>query len=243
MLGVEVEEIGKAVVGAMAIGAAGSCGSFGATGSLDLVVVSGWSNVNLEKSWEVDGTVTGSGLNEDAGMANSIRSRCWLSLMEMTIFSRSTGVMCFSRARFLLSVERWRVSSGRVDGAQEASSSSSDTAESRLEDSSGTGMSPVAARGLYEAGGVRRRRGLGSGCAQQKVSRFQRRQLRFSSRLPSSIAWEVLEKSDHCGRRKESGMRVERRKFPAARVGTTYHAKEVLDAAGVDCVQGRHFDA
>ena len=240
MLRVEVEEIGKAVVGAMAIGAAGSLGSLGATGSLDLVV-SGWSNVNLEKFWTTGDTATGSGLNEEAGIANSIRSRCWLSLIEMTIFSRSTGVMCFSRARFLLSVERWRVSSGRVDGAQEASSSSSDTAESRLEDSSGTGMSPVAARGLYEAGGVRRR-GLGSGCAQQKVSRFQRRQLRFSSRLPSSIAWEVLEKSDHCGRRKESGTDV-RRKFPAARVGTTYHAKEVLDAAGVDCVQGRHFDA
>lgn len=243
MLSVEVEEIGKAVVGAMAIGAAGSLGSLGATGSLDLVVVSGWSNVNLEKSWTTGDTATGSGLNEDAGMANSIRSRCWLSLIEMTIFSRSTGVMCFSRATFLLSVERWRVSSGRVDGAQDASSSSSDTAESRLDDSSGTGMSPVAARGLYEAGGVRRR-GLGSGCAQQKVSRFQRRQLRFSSRLPSSIAWEVLEKSDHCGRRKESGtdLRVEWRKFPGARVGT-YHAKEVLDAAGVDCVQGRHFHA
>jgi hypothetical protein len=48
---VEVDEIGKAEVGAMAIGAAGSFGSFGATvGSLDVVVVSGWSNENLEKS-------------------------------------------------------------------------------------------------------------------------------------------------------------------------------------------------
>jgi hypothetical protein len=85
---------------------------------------------------------------------------------------------------------------------------------------------------------------VGSGCAQQKVSRFQRRQLRFSRRLPSSIACDVLEKSDHCGRRKESGtdLRVEWRTFPAARVGT-YHAKEVLDAAGVDGVQRRHFDA
>ena len=243
MLRVEDDDIGKAAVGAMAIGAAGF---FGATGvSLDAVVVSGWSKVNLEKSCEMDvaGTTTGSGLNDDAGMANSTRSRCWLSLIEMTIFSRSTGVMCFSRATFLLSVERWRVSSGRVDGAQEASSSSSDTAESRLEDSSGTGMSLVAARGLYEVGGVRR--GLASGCAQQKVSRFQRRQLRFSRRLPSSIACDVLEKSDHCGRRKESGsadLRVEWRKFPGARVGT-YHAKEVLDAAGVDGVQRRHFDA
>jgi hypothetical protein len=151
VLRVEAEAIGKAAVGAMAIGAAGSVGA-GALGA-GAVLVSGWSNVNLEKSWEmevegstVEGTTTGSGLYEDdAGMANSTRSRCWLSLMEMTIFSRSTGVMCFSRATFLLSVERWRVSSGRADGA---SSSSSDTAESRLDDNSGTGMSVVAACGL-----------------------------------------------------------------------------------------------
>lgn len=85
------------------------------------------------------------------------------------------------------------MSSGRAWGASE-SSSSSDTADSRLEDRSGRGMSVVAACGLKEfAGGERR-----SGCAQQKVSRFQRRQLRFSRRLPSSIACEVLEKSDHC---------------------------------------------
>jgi hypothetical protein len=152
VLRVEDEAIGKAAVGVMAIGAAGSVGA-GALGA-GALLVSGWSNVNLEKSWEIEvegstaGTTTGSGLYEDAGMANSTRSRCWLSLMEMTIFSRSTGVMCFSRATFLLSVERWRVSSGRADGAQEASSRSSDTAESRLDDNSGTGMSVVAACGL-----------------------------------------------------------------------------------------------
>jgi len=181
--------VGALLSGAMLSGAMLS----GAMLSVEPVVVEGSSKEILEKSWETDvtGATTGSGLNDEAGMTNSTRSRCWLSLIEMTIFSRSTGVMCFSPPRVLLSVERWRVSSGRAWGTSE-SSSSSDTADSRLEDRSGSGMSLVAACGLKEAGGERR-----SGCAQQKVSRFQRRQLRFSSRLPSSMAWEVFEKSDH----------------------------------------------
>lgn len=181
-------------MGTAAVGVGVGAMLSGAMLSVDAVVVAGSSKEILEKSWETDvtGATTGSGLKDEAGMTNSTRSRCWLSLIEMTIFSRSTGVMCFSPPRILLSVERWRVSSGRAWGASE-SSSSSDTAESRLEDRSGSGMSAVAACGLKEfAGGERR-----SGWAQQKVSRFQRRQLRFSRRLPSSIACEVLEKSDH----------------------------------------------
>ena len=83
-------------------------------------------------------------------------------------------------------------------GDAPSSSSSSDDTESRLEDSSGTGMSVVAAFGLPENVS----RGELDGCAfdfdvQQKVSRFHSRQLRFSRRLPSSMACEVLENNDH----------------------------------------------
>ena len=131
-----------------------------------------------------------------------------VSLMEMTIFSRSTGVMCFSRPRLLLSHEKSRhVSSGRALGMTVAvacgdggieSSLSSDDAESRLDDSSGTGMSVVAAFGFreFETGDEVVNRACDSGL-QQNVSRFHNRQLRFSSRRPSSIACEVLENNDH----------------------------------------------
>ena len=81
--------------------------------------------------------------------------------------------------------------------ASSSSSSSSDNAESRLDESSGTGMSVVAAFGLLEKG-VREDRACFDGL-QQNVSRFHNRHERFSRRLPSSMACEVLENSDHCG--------------------------------------------
>jgi hypothetical protein len=90
VLRVEVDEMGSAAVG-VGLGATLS----GAMLSVEADVVAGSSKEILEKSWETDGAgaTTGSGLNEEAGMTNSTRSRCWLSLIEMTIFSRSTGVM------------------------------------------------------------------------------------------------------------------------------------------------------
>ena len=116
-------------------------------------------------------------------------------------------MMCFSCPLLLLSQESARRSSGRAfgmvvneEGGDEGSSSSisSDDAESRLEESSGIGMLVVAAFGLsknvYRGESVERACDAG---LQQNVSRFQRRQLRFSSRFPSSIACEVFENNDH----------------------------------------------
>lgn len=108
--------------------------------------------------------------------------------MEMTNFSRSVGVMCFSCAH---SVYR---SSGRALGrwvVVNEWSESDDEVDSRLDDSPSIGMSAAAAAKGFVAG---------RDCDlrwQQKVSLFHNRQLRFSSRLPSSTAWEALEKSDH----------------------------------------------
>lgn len=233
---VEVEEIGR-----VAVDETGRVDCEVEATSLEGAVL-GSSNVSFEKSCEteVEGATAGSCLYEEgAGMVNSTRASFWLSLMEMTIFSRSTGVMCFSQGRLLLSVERWRVSSGR---AVAASSSSSDTADSRLEDNSGTGMSLVAACGF--AGFEKGVEG-GEGGEQQKVSRFQSRQLRFSRRFPSSMACEVLEKSDHCEGEEVSGTCCGREGVMMS-VGAgkerAYHAKEVLDAARVDCVQRGHFN-
>lgn len=144
----------------------------------------------------------------DIGNAIDFGSNSVVSLMEMTIFSRSTGVMCFSRPLLLLSQESAHRSSGRAFGIMVAlaggdddssSSLSSDNVESRLEDSSGTGMSVVAAFGFreIEMGGEAVERACDS-ALQQKVSRFHNRQLKFSNRLPSSIACDVFENNDHC---------------------------------------------
>jgi len=145
----------------------------------------------------------GGALGFDAGVAigRSMGSNCFASFMEMTIFSRSTGVMCFSRPLLVLHAESFLLSSGRaagmlVAGADDvsASSSSSEIALSRLLESAGIGMLVAAVLGLNEH---RVDRACTSG-AQQNVSRFHNRQLRFSNRLPSSIACDVFENSDHC---------------------------------------------
>ena len=114
---------------------------------------------------------------------------------------------CFSRPLLLLSQESDSRNSGLFDimvvvfcaGEDSNSSLSSEDVESRLDDSSGTGMSVVAAFGLRE---IDRGEVVQLACdsgSQQKVSRFHNRQLRFSNRLPSSIACDVFENSDHCG--------------------------------------------
>jgi len=71
--------------------------------------------------------------------------------METTIFSKSTGEMCFSRPLLVLAVESVRRISGRAFeklAAMVCASKSSDDSDSRLEDSSGTGMSLTAAFGV-----------------------------------------------------------------------------------------------
>lgn len=72
---------------------------------------------------------------------------------------------------------------------------------------------------------------------QQKVSRFHNRQLRFSNLLPSSIACDVFENSDHCVHKLVSGTLADQTS------SSTYHSKEIFDRTCVDCVQRRHFDA
>lgn len=186
-----------------------------------------WSGV-LEDSFRssfdstCDADVEGGSRAREAGVAegSSMGSSCFVSLMEMTIFCRSMGVMCFSQPRFLqLPEESFRLNSGRalgmrgviVDDVESGSNSSSDDAESRLEESWGMARSPRAAAVVLLAAQARRvvegeEEGAERDCcdcredesgAQQKVSLFQTRKMRFSNRLPSSIACEVFEKSDH----------------------------------------------
>jgi len=136
-----------------------------------------------------------------ADIGNSIGSIWCVSLMEMTIFSRSMGVMCFSRPRLvLLLLESTLRSAGCAFGmhvaGQEAVSSSSKSSEMALsseEERAGTGMLVAAAFGRSETSDL----ACDSG-AQQNVSLFHNRQDKFSNRFPSSIACDVLEKSDHC---------------------------------------------
>ena len=103
--------------------------------------------------------------------------------MEMTIFSRSMGVMWFCwRPRLRCSEDSLLLNSGLTtgEGSNDDTSSSSDSSDDdTLLDRAGRGM-------FFRARGMRE---------QTNVSRFQRRQLRFSNRLPSSMASEILLKT------------------------------------------------
>lgn len=141
---------------------------------------------------------------DGVGMGKSIGSSSCVSLIVMTIFSRSHDVMCFSHPLLLLSHRLKRLNSGRACGREVGSlfNSSSESSESRLEERAGTpsGMLVEAASGRPEEE-PRGKRAVDRACEaglQQKVSRFHKRQLKFSNRLPSSIACEVLENNDHC---------------------------------------------
>lgn len=170
------------------------------------------SRSNFDRIWDVlvdGGSAAGSA---GVGIGSSIGSRRFVSLMDVTIFSRSIGVMCFSRPRLrVLSPDSFRLRPGRARGMRgvvvcdvecTSKSSSDDEAESSDDESAGIDMSPLVAavcgimRRCWE--GRLRESGRWDSGAQQNVSLFHSRQLRFSSRLPSSIACEVLENSDHC---------------------------------------------
>lgn len=123
-------------------------------------------------------------------------SSAFFSLMVMTIFSRSSGVMCLSRPRLCVPVllESCRCSCGReiftgaeVEFASSVSNSiaSSSAKESTLPDRSGISAvyRPSEFREAIEMAGVV---DLASSLSQQNVSLFHNRQLRFSNLRPSS---------------------------------------------------------
>jgi hypothetical protein len=112
----------------------------------------------------------------------------------ITIFSKSSGVMCRSRPLLRTQPESCRWTRGRemftgaeVEFASSLSNSiaSSSAKESTLPDKSGISAvyRPLEFREQIEIAGVV---ALASPCSQQKVSRFHNRQLRFSNRRPSS---------------------------------------------------------
>jgi len=123
-----------------------------------------------------------------------------LSLMEYTIFSSPKEVICFSLPRELATVVgklcgiEERISTGAVGGdwgSSESSEASEDT-ESILWDSSGTSFRLGLGLTISIAGVV-----ASCGCvSQQSVSRFQMRQLRFSSLRPFSMESAHFEKTD-----------------------------------------------
>lgn len=93
-------------------------------------------------------------------------------------------------------------------GDEKSRSSSSEETESKLEERAGTAaMSPLVVAVAFVCGRDVRRsavaeplRSEGDSGAQQNVSRFHRRQERFSRRFPFCMACDVLENKDHCGK-------------------------------------------
>ena len=118
--------------------------------------------------------------NADSG------SRLFFSLMEMTIFSRSMGVMWFCwRPRVRCSEDSLLLNSGLTTG-EGSNDDTSSWSESSVDDT----LLERAGRGMFfRARGMREH---------TNVSRFHRRQLRFSNRLPSSMASEILLKTTAC---------------------------------------------
>jgi hypothetical protein len=149
-------------------------GASAGAGVVDFVAIGVW------RSSEGGGfDMAGEGIdNADSG------SRLFFSLIEMTIFSRSMGVMWFCwRPRVRCSDDSLLLNSGlRIgEGCNDDTSSSSDrsSVDETLLERAGRGM-------LFRGRGMREH---------TNVSRFHRRQLRFSNRLPSSMASEILLKT------------------------------------------------
>ena len=118
---------------------------------------------------------------KDAGSGES-GSRVLFCLMEMTIFSRSSGEMCFSFRAPRDSSESSLRTSGRADVGQEWVERSRwllDEAEPTLDESSGTSSDGGVLR-LYAAGYKDGSDCGWSGARQQKLSRLKMRQLMFS---------------------------------------------------------------
>jgi len=123
------------------------------------------------------------------------------SIMETTIFSKSSEVMCRSRPRLrLLAHEsclrmRGRMMSTGADSDVKSTASSSGT-ESTLPDNWGRSSADesrfcwISCGWLVAADSI-----SASPLSQQNVSRFQSRQLRFSSRLPCATESRHLAKT------------------------------------------------
>ena len=129
--------------------------------------------------------MTGSAGTSAGGSGDSGAS-AFRDFIDTTIFSRSIEVMCFS-LRAPPSVLASRINSGRARAGSdfdEKLGRSSEELESTLEESSGTWSSAAVFRLRSKC---KRGDNDGSG-AQQKASRLNNRQLRFSSRFPFSIA-------------------------------------------------------
>ena len=121
------------------------------------------------------------------------------SLIEHTIFSNPSDVMCFSLPREAAMVvggllfDCVLMLRGTVGDGIESSfvSESSEQIDLTLPESSGTSSRPGLDLEMSIAGVV-----VNCGCdSQQRVSRFHMRQLRFSRRLPSSIDSAHFEKT------------------------------------------------
>lgn len=139
-------------------------------------------------------------------MLGASGSRSFFSLIVMTIFSRSSGVICRSRPRLRLFTESclwisgWAMSRG-ADVEEELSvsnSKASSSNESRLPERLGTSVLEYRPSELLDemeiAGVVALASDTGS---QQKVSLFHNLQLKFSSLRPSSNEPAHLEKTVH----------------------------------------------
>jgi len=164
-------------------------------------------------------------------------SRSFFSLIVITIFSRSSGVMCRSRPRLRLCTESCRWIWGRVisTGAEvevevlsvSNSRASSSASESRLPDRLGTSAEYRPSELLAEmemAGVVELASEIGS---QQKVSLFHNRQLKFSSLRPSSNEPAHLENTANVSLFVRHGFQ---------RTLTCPHAEEILDVSSVNLV-------
>lgn len=137
-------------------------------------------------------------------MLRVIGFRSFFSLMVMTIFSRSSGVIWRSRPRLLLLTESCRricgceMSSG-AEVEEEVwslsnSSASSSASDSTLPERLGTSYRPSELLNAMEmAGVVELASDTGS---QQKVSLFHNLQLKFSNLRPSSSDPEHREKTE-----------------------------------------------
>ena len=139
-------------------------------------------------------------------MLRVMGSSSFFSLMVMTIFSRSSGVIWRSRPRLLLLTEsflriRGCAMSRGADVDEEVlslsnSSASSSASESRLPERLGTSVEYRPSEfldAIEMAGVVAFASETGS---QQNVSLFHNLQLKFSNRRPSSNDPEHLEKTD-----------------------------------------------
>lgn len=171
---------------------------------------------------------TASAIDGDKG------SISFLSLIEITIFSKPREVICFSLPLLRLSSELglgpWMlISTAPISNLRWPSirSASSDANESTLADNSGTSFDPGP--GLETSiGGVV----VNCGCdSQQRVSRPQILQLRFSNLRPSSID------SAHRENTVKKTSKLVDSDMPRGAVNlTSPHAEEVLHVAGVDLV-------